>query len=228
MKDMPRFMEQVKRARSTEDKAQRKSQILKAAGQLVAEGDYRDITMADIASRASLAKGTLFLYFETKEELFLALAVDRFEAFFGDVERSLGGLARKPAADARRRLKLVQSALSGALGSDPVLLKLIVLLGPIIEGNSRLESILEMKRFMLVRMAALGARLEGILPGLGPGSGTVFLNRLYGIAVGYLNLANPSGCVKLALERADMAPFRFDFRANFEETAACLLAGMME
>ena len=39
-----------------------------------AEVSYAGFSMADVAARAGVAKGTLYLYFKTKEELLLALA----------------------------------------------------------------------------------------------------------------------------------------------------------
>lgn len=54
----------------------RREQILQAARTVFNERGYAEARMAEIAERAGLAAGTLYLYFESKEALVLALAAD--------------------------------------------------------------------------------------------------------------------------------------------------------
>lgn len=75
-----------KRARSEDEKEARKAAILAAAREMIAKSGFDGVTMSGLAKRAGLAKGTLYLYVATKEELFLSLFVaamadyvDRFE-----------------------------------------------------------------------------------------------------------------------------------------------------
>jgi TetR/AcrR family transcriptional regulator len=218
-------MKTKKRAYSADDKAEKCGTILAAAGELILERDYRDLTMADIAVKAKVAKGTLFLYFKSKEELFLALTAGYFRTFFTDLESAISSATCL--AGKAEKAQAILSAMTRHIGDDPGFLKMIVLLGPIIEKNVAYGKILEMKRFMLERMKSLGASLEEALPGMGKGAGVAFLMRVYGIAVGYLNLANPASCAKQVIENEELAAFRFDFRKEFEETAAILLKGML-
>ena len=62
-----------KRARSLEEKFFRRQQILDAASALFAEVGYEGFSVALLASKAGIVKGTLYLYFKTREEVFLAL-----------------------------------------------------------------------------------------------------------------------------------------------------------
>ena len=57
------------------DPALRKN-LLMAARSLFAEKDYADTRMSDIAQRAGVAVGTIYLYFKTKEQLVSALCAD--------------------------------------------------------------------------------------------------------------------------------------------------------
>lgn len=50
--------------------------IIDSAGQLFAERPYHEVRMDDIAARAGVAKGTLYLHFRDKEALYLALIDD--------------------------------------------------------------------------------------------------------------------------------------------------------
>lgn len=57
----------------------RRREILKAARQVFAEQGFRKATIDMIAERASIAKGTTYLYFRNKEELFLQAMEERLK-----------------------------------------------------------------------------------------------------------------------------------------------------
>jgi AcrR family transcriptional regulator len=96
------------RARSAEAKAGRRRQILDCAAALCAGSGYDELAVADVAERAGLAKGTIFRYFPTKEDLGRALAEAHLVRWSDDLDRRLGRLAGPPAPDAAARL-LVES-----------------------------------------------------------------------------------------------------------------------
>ncbi len=50
--------------------------IIDAAIQLFAERPYHEVRMDDIAERAQVAKGTLYLHFKDKEALYCALMLE--------------------------------------------------------------------------------------------------------------------------------------------------------
>lgn len=75
------------RERRKRERTERREQILEAAEQVFLERGLSGTTMEEVASRAELSKGTLYLYFKSKDELYLATAnrqlaemVSRFEA----------------------------------------------------------------------------------------------------------------------------------------------------
>src|SRR5512139_312822 len=77
------------RARKDEDKEARRQLILAEAQALYTATSYAEVKMADVAERSKLAKGTVFLYFPTKEALFLALLEDLLFAWFARLEVTL-------------------------------------------------------------------------------------------------------------------------------------------
>lgn len=70
------------RATNPEDKELRREAILDAAEQLWLSQPERMSNVADIASAAGVAKGTVYLYFRSKEELFLAIHGRHVDTFF--------------------------------------------------------------------------------------------------------------------------------------------------
>lgn len=65
------------------DKAAKRAQIVSHAAEVFSQTGYHASKMADIASAAGIGKGTIYEYFTTKEELFLAV----YDAWMGQYER---------------------------------------------------------------------------------------------------------------------------------------------
>lgn len=66
----------------TRDPDSKKRSILAAARRLLVKQGFQDIVLDDVAKEAGVAKGTLFLHYKDKADL--------FEAAFGDLVESLG------------------------------------------------------------------------------------------------------------------------------------------
>jgi TetR/AcrR family transcriptional regulator len=60
--------------RKEREKQQRRDEIIHAAEKVFISRGFKNATMEDIADEAELSKGTLYLYFNSKEELHLAVA----------------------------------------------------------------------------------------------------------------------------------------------------------
>lgn len=63
----------------------RRRDILGAARALVESG-VSDLTMRDVALKARVSPGTIYVYFKTKEEIFLTLYAARVDAFADEVD----------------------------------------------------------------------------------------------------------------------------------------------
>ena len=63
----------AKRARTNEQKQAKKQQIIQAADELFRESGFDAFSMGELCKRSSVAKGTLYLYFQTREEVLLEL-----------------------------------------------------------------------------------------------------------------------------------------------------------
>jgi AcrR family transcriptional regulator len=64
----------------------RVERIIATAADLFGEFGYNEVRMEDIATRAGVAKGTLYLYFKDKDDLFLALILQRMTHLFEQVQ----------------------------------------------------------------------------------------------------------------------------------------------
>lgn len=82
--------------RKEREKEQRKHDILNAAEKVFFSKGVKNTTMDDVAKAAELSKGTLYLYYKSKEELYLAItlrALDilkfKFQEAFGQAGTGL-------------------------------------------------------------------------------------------------------------------------------------------
>jgi len=72
-------MEPMQRARSETAKLEREDSILTATEILLRQSGYDSMTMQAVATAAGLAKGTLYLYFTSRESLVLAVYGQLFD-----------------------------------------------------------------------------------------------------------------------------------------------------
>jgi AcrR family transcriptional regulator len=82
-------------SRREREKQQRKNDIVEAAEALFSEKGFKATTMQEISERVELSKGTIYLYFKSKEELYLSVCVKGVAEFGEDLEaaaRAAGGL----------------------------------------------------------------------------------------------------------------------------------------
>ncbi|HUG72045.1 MAG TPA: TetR/AcrR family transcriptional regulator [Steroidobacteraceae bacterium] len=86
-------------ARRQEERDRRRSEIIDAAAAAASDGGFDAITMDQIARRARLSRGLLYVYFEDKDALHLALCeramellLERFAAATQDVPTGLARL----------------------------------------------------------------------------------------------------------------------------------------
>jgi len=79
----------VKRARKADQKTARRQDILAAAWELfqTSSGDLPTVTR--VARKAGLSKGTIYLYFSSKEELFFAVFESRIQEWVNSIESEL-------------------------------------------------------------------------------------------------------------------------------------------
>jgi len=77
------------RAIGSDDKEERRNAILDAAERLFVKHPDRMASVAEVAAAAGLAKGTVYLYFPSKEEMLLALHERQVAHFFSQLMRKL-------------------------------------------------------------------------------------------------------------------------------------------
>ncbi len=67
----------------------RRMEILEAAASLFSQKSYHDVTMDEVAHAVGVAKGTLYIYFDSKENLYLEIIGNAFEELVALIEREI-------------------------------------------------------------------------------------------------------------------------------------------
>ena len=138
----------------------RREEIIAACRKLYETESFRDITLKEIGQLTSFSRTSIYNYFETKEEIFLALFAREYELFSLDLD----SLRERESA---LSLDELASALARALERRPLMLKLLSMNLYDMEANSRMERLVAFKRAYGASITALDRCLEQFLPALG-------------------------------------------------------------
>jgi AcrR family transcriptional regulator len=205
------------RATNPSAKEARGQQILEAAAELLEGWSFSDITMDWIAERAGVAKGTLYLYFRTKEALFLSLYENRLGAWYAELQaladRNRGTV--EAAAAAR--------VIAATVAARPILVHLHGLLHSTLIHNIDLETTVGFRRRQRDKISALAPALARRIRNLRDSRALRFLIQLELVVGGVSWTANPPAAISQALEETDLSAFRVDFEEELREIVTALL-----
>ncbi len=208
------------RAVHDEQKQERRQAILDAAWRLFQTTRYEALTMVDIAQALGLVKGTVFLYFKTKESLFLTLVEQQLAFWFAEVNAQLEALSH-PCT-----IPEVADVLCQSLEARPGLTRLLAILHTILEQNIDLDSALAFKYFLLKHFEYTGALLERCLPFLSAGKGASLLLQSHALVIGLWHLSDPAPIVQQALQKPELRMFELHFAPEFSTALQALLYGL--
>jgi TetR/AcrR family transcriptional regulator len=92
--------------RRAREKAQRRREILDAARQVFFERGFHSPTVDDVAARAEVSKGTIYLYFESKEEILAHLLLEGLNELLAQLEALFKAVAPQPAEASLRAVAM--------------------------------------------------------------------------------------------------------------------------
>ena len=208
-----------KRAVNAKQKEQRRQDILDSARTLfVNTEDYDALLMKHIAENIQLTKGTLYLYFKTKEEVFLALYTQEFNSRFNAINE----LIKK---NEDRSIDTFLNIVSESIISQNTFLRLNSLLHTVLEQNINAETALEFKTLLRDRIIDTGEMVESLLPFLKLGQGAELLLTMHSLMIGCFHVATPTPCLTEIFQRPDMAFMKLDFETEFTKALRLILLG---
>ena len=137
----------------------RKEEIIAACRKLYETMSFKEITLKEIGQQTSFTRTSIYNYFETKEEIFLALFAQEYEYFSQDLD----SLCEQ---NETLTLDELASALARALERRPLMLKLLSMNMYDMEANSRMERLVAFKKAYGASKDALDRCLKKFVPAL--------------------------------------------------------------
>ena len=179
----------------------RREEIIAACRNLYETESFRDITLKEIGQLTSFSRTSIYNYFETKEEIFLALFQQEYELFAQDLD----GLCERNDSLSTDALA---SELAHALDRRPLMLKLLSMNLYDMEENSRLEQLVEFKTAYGESTAAVDRCLKKFVPELGEDGRQTFLYAFLPFVYGLYPYTVVTDKQRQAMQKAGI-PYRY-------------------
>lgn len=135
----------------------RREEIIDACAALYEKMNFKDITIKEISKYTSFTRTSIYNYFRTKEEIFLALFQREYELWIDDLTHLAGDNQRLSADD-------FASKLASSLEKRQRLLKLLSMNMYDMEENSSMDSLVAFKRAYGRSINALKVCLKKFFP----------------------------------------------------------------
>lgn len=156
----------------------RREEILSACEKLYQTMSFKEITLKDIAGATSFTRTSIYNYFQTKEEIFLALMQKEYELWVAELDAMTS-------AYTAMSVESFSSMLAHSLEKRSMLLKLLSMNHFDMEENSRAECLVDFKRAYGASIDAVRRCLVKFFPGMDAKARQdflyAFLPFLYGI-----------------------------------------------
>ena len=199
-----------RRAIAPEDKSARRDVIVRAAAEVSArDGAF---SMDQLARRAGVAKGTVYLYFRTREEIVLAVHEKQTHGLFDAVERALAAPGAGGESVVRAGLRYLRA--------NPEFYPLAGNCRHMLDTNVGTEAAFAFKAGIAGRLEPLGRAIERLYPGMAPGEGPALLMNCYAMIIGLWQQADVPAPLRAVMGRPQLRIFRINFE---KQLAAALL-----
>ena len=182
---------------STELTNARREEIINACGELYKTMSFKEITIKEIGNATSFTRTSIYNYFTTKEEIFLALLQREYEGWANELLTE---------AESGKRLTSSEFAalLAKSLDKRPQLLKILSMNHYDMETNSRLENLVEFKRAYKKTLDAVDECLIKFFPEMDGRERTDFIYSFFPFMFGIYPYTVITEKQKSSMKQADL------------------------
>lgn len=189
----------------------RKEEIISAAESLYQKKGFKDITIQDIARETSFTRTSIYNYFETKEEIFMALLQKEYERWVEELDTVIKTHTEMGRDD-------VADVLAVSLENRKLLLKLMSMNHFDMEENSRLERLVEFKVSYCASIKAVGRLLQKFCTDMSDGDRQDFIYSFFPFVYGIFPYTRVTEKQKTAMEKADVG---FTYMSIYQMAYTC-------
>ena len=175
----------------------RKEEIIAAAELLYQTKGFKDITIQDIAKETSFTRTSIYNYFETKEEIFMALLQKEYERWVEELDAAIYGHGSMERGE-------IAKTLAVSLENRELLLKLMSMNHYDMEENSRLERVVEFKVAYGASIKAVDRLLQKFCTDMPDGERQDFIYSFFFFLYGIYPYTRVTDKQREAMEKADV------------------------
>ena len=196
-----------------EEIARKREEIVDACEQLYQTTSFREITLKEISKITSFSRPTIYNYFETKEEIFLALFKREYDRWNEDLQ-SIN--------EENERLTKAQLAekIAQSLAERPQLLKLLSMNNFDMEANSRQEFLTLFKESYGGSLRRMSRLLTKFCPDMSVSDIQNFIYIFFPFMFGIYPYTEVTEKQRTAMEEAGI---NYVYQSVYELTYSCLI-----
>ena len=198
--------------------ARKREEIVSACEQLYQTMSFREITLKEIGNITSFSRPTIYNYFETKEEIFLALFQREYDRWNEDLTAILNGDAQMTKAELSEKI-------ASSLAGREQLLKLLSMNNFDMEANSRQELLTAFKQSYGRSMHLMCMLLEKFCPDMSVTDIQNFIYTFYPFMFGIYPYTAVTDRQKTAMKEAGI---NYVYQSVYELTYSCLIRLLCE
>ncbi len=196
-----------------EEIARKREEIINACEQLYRTMSFREITLKEIGNITSFSRPTIYNYFETKEEIFLALFQREYDRWNEDLTVILDGNERLTKTELSEKI-------AASLAGREQLLKLLSMNTYDMEANSRQELLTAFKQSYGCSMHLMCMLLEKYCPDMSAAEIQDFIYTFYPFMFGIYPYTAVTDKQKIAMKEAGI---HYVYQTVYEITYSCLI-----
>lgn len=193
--------------------AQRREEIVNACEQLYQTMSFRDINLKEIGNVTSFSRPTIYNYFHTKEEIFLALYEHEYDRWNAELETILD-------SDQNLTRQQIAEKIAGSLERRAQLLRLLAMNNFDMEENSREELLASFKGAYGRSLDLFRSILEKHCPEMSQKEVEGIMYVFFPFMFGIYPYAAVTDKQKKAMEEAEVG---FVYQSIYEITYNCLI-----
>ena len=193
--------------------AQKREEIINACEQLYRTMSFREITLKEIGNITSFSRPTIYNYFETKEEIFLALFQREYDRWNEDLAAILNGSEQMTKTVLSEKIAL-------SLSGREQLLMLLSMNNYDMEANSRQELLTAFKQSYGRSMHLMRMLLEKFCPDMSVTDIQNFIYTFFPFMFGIYPYTAVTEKQKTAMKDAGI---NYVYQTVYELTCSCLI-----
>lgn len=210
------------RARSPEQKEERRRHLLETARSLLREmPDVRDLGINELARQAQMTKSNVYRYFESGQAVLLDVMVEESVAWLGELRKALGRGGKRSGT-----IEHIARAYAATLAARPLLCRLFSIFPSILEHNVSTERLVEFKRGLLVMRKQAALDFHGRVPSISASRFEKFIHHAVPLLIGLWPLSHPGEVAAEVTARPDLAELGYVYQRDLEEGLLMLLRGL--